>query len=243
MKKLFLFLALLFSLTVSLTAQESNTFAETNYQNKILFLPAFGSTPETDFMFGAVVVPQFKLSGAGVDTRSSGVFFSGVYTMKNQILVSLVPDIILPGEKWIINGNYFVNYFPNSYWGIGPSSPETVCLVESISKSARSGFNRSMTKRKPGFSIRHRGSAVSLIIPVRNGRLQKQCLEIAKLLLLDDDGLFQKGYGWLLKAVSKYDQDLIYDFVLKHKETIPRNALRYAIEKMPEERNKKAMGK
>jgi 3-methyladenine DNA glycosylase AlkD len=86
-----------------------------------------------------------------------------------------------------------------------------------------------------------RGAAVSLIIPARNGRFHKQCLEIAGLLLEDKDDLVQKGYGWMLKVVSEADQSLVYDFVMKNKATMPRTALRYAIEKMPDVLRKKAM--
>jgi len=120
--KLFILSAAAFLVVSPVAAQDSTMAEETAYQNKVLFLPALGSTPETGFLFGAVVVPQFKRSGAGPDTRSSSVLFSGIYTSKNQILLSIAPDIILPREAWIINGNYFVNYFPNSYWGIGPKS-------------------------------------------------------------------------------------------------------------------------
>jgi outer membrane protein assembly factor BamA len=123
--KLFILTAAAFLVVSQLAAQDSTLVEETVYQNKVLFLPALGSTPETGFLFGAVVVPQFKLSGAGEDTRSSGVLFSGIYTSKSQILLSIAPDIILPEEAWIINGNYFVNYFPNSYWGVGPKSRES----------------------------------------------------------------------------------------------------------------------
>lgn len=104
-------------------AQDSTSVADPEYKNKILFLPAVGSSPETGFLFGAVVVPQFKL-GSNPDTRSSSVFTSAIYTLKNQILFSILPDIVLPGEKWILNGNYFANYYPESYWGLGPSSSE-----------------------------------------------------------------------------------------------------------------------
>lgn len=92
------------------------------YRNKILFLPALGSTPETGFLFGAVVVPQFKFGSAGPETRSSSILFSGIYTLKNQILISILPDIILPEESWIFDGTYNVNYFPQNYWGIGPQT-------------------------------------------------------------------------------------------------------------------------
>lgn len=106
-------------------AQDSALVEPADYQNKILFLPALGSTPETGFVFGAIVVPQFKLSGSGPDTRSSSLFFSGIYTTKNQILLSLLSDVILPDERWVFTGNYFGNYFPNSYWGIGANTDES----------------------------------------------------------------------------------------------------------------------
>lgn len=126
MTKTFIILigAVLFS-AKPLFAQDSISVHEAPYQNKILFLPALGTTPETGFMFGAVIVPQFKPAGAGLETRSSSLFFSGIYTTKNQILLSLLSDIILPEEEWIFNGNYFSNYFPNSYWGIGPGTSDS----------------------------------------------------------------------------------------------------------------------
>lgn len=112
-------------LTTSLFGQDSVSAQEKDYQNKTLFLPALGSTPETGFMFGTVVVPQFKPAGAGPETRSSSLLFSGIYTTKKQLLFGLVSDIILPEETWMMNGNYFINYFPNSYWGIGSGSSES----------------------------------------------------------------------------------------------------------------------
>jgi hypothetical protein len=114
----------LLSLT-TLIAQDSTLIVLPEYKNKILFLPAIGSSPETGFLFGAVVVSQFKIGATGPETRSSSVFTSAIYSVKNQILFSVLPDIILPGESWTLNGNYFANYFPESYWGVGASSSET----------------------------------------------------------------------------------------------------------------------
>lgn len=89
-------------------------------QTQILFLPALGSSPETGFMFGGVIVPQFKIGQSGPETRISNVLFSGIYTTKNQILVGLLADLIFPGEMWVAYGEYGFNYLPESYWGIGP---------------------------------------------------------------------------------------------------------------------------
>ena len=105
-------------------SQDTTAVLLPEYSNKVLFLPALGSSPETGFMFGAVIVPQFKVRSSGPQTRSSSIFTSAIYTTKKQLLISIMPDIIFPDEEWTLNGNYFANYFPESYWGIGPLSDE-----------------------------------------------------------------------------------------------------------------------
>ena len=88
-----------------------------------------------------------------------------------------------------------------------------------------------------------RAAAVSLIVPARKGKFLEEIFEIADILLLDKDDLVQKGYGWMLKVCSQVHQKEVYDFVIKNKAVMPRTALRYAIEKMPNELRIKAMGK
>jgi len=88
-----------------------------------------------------------------------------------------------------------------------------------------------------------RASAVSLIIPAKEGKFLKDIFDIADILLLDQDDLVQKGYGWMLKAASQSHQKEVFDYVIKNKTIMPRTALRYATEKMPEELKEKAMQK
>lgn len=121
MHKVILLITLLaITLSSVLQAQDSTQISDSEYDNKVLFLPALGSSPETGFMFGGVIVPQFKLKGAKAETRSSNILLSGIYTTKNQLLLGMVPEIIFSNEEWVLSGNYFVNYFPESYWGVGP---------------------------------------------------------------------------------------------------------------------------
>ena len=80
-----------------------------------------------------------------------------------------------------------------------------------------------------------RAAAVSLIIPARKGLFLKDIFEIADILLLDKDDMVQKGYGWMLKAASQAYQKEVFDYVVLNKAVMPRTALRYAIEKMPQE--------
>jgi len=88
-----------------------------------------------------------------------------------------------------------------------------------------------------------RASAVSMIVSARKGKFIEDVFNISDILMKDSEDLVQKGYGWLLKEASKARQKDVYDYVLFHKKEMPRTALRYAIEKMPKEMKKVAMGK
>jgi 3-methyladenine DNA glycosylase AlkD len=88
-----------------------------------------------------------------------------------------------------------------------------------------------------------RGAAVTLVLPARKGLFLNDVFEIADKLLMDGDDLVQKGYGWMLKETSKQHQQAVFDYVVKNKATMPRTALRYAIEKMPQNLRKEAMKK
>jgi 3-methyladenine DNA glycosylase AlkD len=88
-----------------------------------------------------------------------------------------------------------------------------------------------------------RASAVSLIVPAKNGKFLNDVFQIADILLLDKDDMVQKGYGWMLKVASQAHEKEVFEYVFAHKASMPRTALRYAIEKMPKELKKKAMSK
>jgi 3-methyladenine DNA glycosylase AlkD len=55
--------------------------------------------------------------------------------------------------------------------------------------------------------------------------------------------MVQKGYGWMLKAASQAHQHTVFEYVMSKKAVMPRTALRYAIEKMPDDLKKMAMQK
>lgn len=88
-----------------------------------------------------------------------------------------------------------------------------------------------------------RASAVTLIMPAKQGKFLNDILEIADILLQDKDDLVQKGCGWMLKESSRKHQTVIFDYVMRNKKVMARTALRYAIEKMPENLKRLAMEK
>jgi len=87
-----------------------------------------------------------------------------------------------------------------------------------------------------------RASAVSLIYPFgKKKKFLDQIFMTAAILLEDPDDMVQKGYGWMLKEASNHNQLQVFNFVMKNKDKMPRTALRYAIEKMPQGLKRKAM--
>jgi len=91
--------------------------------------------------------------------------------------------------------------------------------------------------------LMRRAASVSLIIPAKKGFFLNDIFEIATILLTDSDDMVQKGYGWMLKVACKQHEPAVFDYIMKHKTTMPRTALRYAIEKMPAELKAIAMAK
>jgi 3-methyladenine DNA glycosylase AlkD len=68
-------------------------------------------------------------------------------------------------------------------------------------------------------------------------------LALAGALVDDGHDLIHKASGWMLREVGKKDQSALEEFLLENYETMPRTMLRYAIERLPEERRRFYMGR
>ncbi|MGB2787395.1 MAG: DNA alkylation repair protein [Candidatus Saccharimonadaceae bacterium] len=61
-------------------------------------------------------------------------------------------------------------------------------------------------------------------------------LELAEILVNDPHDLIQKAVGWTLREIGKRcDEQLLHQFLDEYASTMPRTALRYAIERLPEQ--------
>ena len=146
---------------------------------------------------------------------------------------SYVPDDFAIFERWIdkyVNNwakcdtlcNHTVGTFVERY-------PEYIRNLKKWAASSNRWFRRA--------------AAVTLVIPAKKGKFLADIFKIADLLLLDKDDLVQKGYGWMLKEASRMHRQEVFDYVLQNNKNMPRTALRYAIEKMPDDLRRQAMDK
>ena len=69
----------------------------------------------------------------------------------------------------------------------------------------------------------------------------KDILRLAKHLLADPHDLMHKAVGWMLREMGKIDAKPLYAFLDKYATKMPRTMLRYAIERIPEEKRKHYM--
>ena len=85
----------------------------------------------------------------------------------------------------------------------------------------------------------HRRAAIIFTFAfIRKGKL-KPTWQLAELLLDDTHDLMHKAVGWMLREAGKRDLEGLREFLMLHAATMPRTALRYAIEKLDEPERKR----
>jgi len=75
---------------------------------------------------------------------------------------------------------------------------------------------------------------------IRTGDL-KDTFGIAAQLLSDKHDLIHKAIGWMLREAGKQSRTKMIAFLKRNYSRMPRTALRYAIERLPEAQRKKAL--
>lgn len=80
-------------------------------------------------------------------------------------------------------------------------------------------------------------AVVSTWMFIRNNEFEPT-IKLCEILLGDSHDLIHKACGWMLREIYKRDPSILIKFLEKYMQTMPRTALRYAIERFPQEARK-----
>lgn len=90
-----------------------------------LGVPLVFYSPETLLAGGVVGIYYFRVPGSERDTRPSNIKGDVIYTMREQFLAQVSPQLYFDNEKYFLDTELsFVRYF-DRYWGIGNQTPES----------------------------------------------------------------------------------------------------------------------
>lgn len=109
----------------------------------ILPVPAFGYTPETGVSYGAFSLFTFKFYPDST-TRTSSAKTSLEFTTKKQIIFEASWNYFFNNENWFSRGTIQLSKYPDLYYGIGESTPDS---NETKFRSNRSVFEIDFLKR------------------------------------------------------------------------------------------------
>jgi 3-methyladenine DNA glycosylase AlkD len=87
---------------------------------------------------------------------------------------------------------------------------------------------------------KRRVAIVSTFAFIKNNDLH-DVFAISAMLLDDREDLIHKAVGWMLREAGKRNEKALLDFLEDHSRSMPRTALRYAIERLDEKRRKKIL--
>jgi 3-methyladenine DNA glycosylase AlkD len=85
-----------------------------------------------------------------------------------------------------------------------------------------------------GHLWRQRVAMISSFYWIKKGEFA-DALALAEMLKNHPHDLMHKAVGWMLREIGKRDLETEIEFLKKHYQSMPRTALRYAIEKFPED--------
>jgi len=109
---------------VKLPGKQAATQSPANLRH-ILVLPIIARSIETGWSFGVVSASTFHLKAHDSATRTSNAQAVALYTTRRQFVAALNGSIYFPGERFILNEQLSYSSFPDNFWGLGKSAPDS----------------------------------------------------------------------------------------------------------------------
>ena len=91
-----------------------------------MLLPIIFYTPETELAAGASVMRYFRSEGADMKARPSEIWATLIYTQRSQYIADLTSVLYFDEERYLTHANIDYQKFPNTFWGVGPATPDSL---------------------------------------------------------------------------------------------------------------------
>jgi len=88
-------------------------------------LPVIFYQPETGLGFGLTLINYYRVTPGDTISPPSSISLVGIYTTKNQLILSVWSDMFLDEDRWRISSAVSYSKFPTKYWGIGNDTPDS----------------------------------------------------------------------------------------------------------------------
>ena len=195
--------------------------------------------------FLGVTVPQQRLIAKRFKDASLSVIeemlADPVHEMRLTAL--LILDLQLakgaPDTRKTIVDFYLRHLDGVNNWDLDDGSAPSILGAYLVTKKDRSVLYR---LARSGKLWRERVAMVATWGLIRTGDIE-DAIRIAEILVDHKHDLIHKAVGWMLREVGKKDEAALHAFLEKHAATMPRTALRYAIERLPNTAKKQYMGR
>jgi outer membrane protein assembly factor BamA len=118
------FLLQLFILQAGFICQ-AQTIDSSRGKRHILIVPIIARSIETGWSFGVAGSSTFHISKKDTIARTSNLQLLANYSERKQFLIAADGSNYFPGEKYILNEHLSYSYFPDKFWGLGRSTPDS----------------------------------------------------------------------------------------------------------------------
>ena len=160
-----------------------------------------------------------------LELRGAGVLILGAF--KRDFTV----DLVLPAEQWL------ATRLDN--WALvdGFCSAVLSPLLERCPE-----VEKTLCQWSRAESLWVRRAVLVTFVPfARRGLYLQRSYRLAREHFPDREDLMHKATGWLLREAGKTDMMQLKEFLLQHGPTVPRTAVRYAIERFPASERKQLL--
>lgn len=206
---------------------------------KAAFFPSFfktgtGQYGEGDVFLGVTVPKQRAIAKTFREAPLGTVeqmLADPVHEMRLTALLILVQQFAkadADGKKAIVD--FYLRHLDGvNNWDLVDGSAPSI-----LGEWLRTKKDRSVLYRlaRSGKLWRERVAMVATWALIRAGEFE-DTIRIAEILLHHRHDLIHKAVGWMLREAGKKDEAVLRAFLEKHAATMPRTALRYAIERLP----------